>query len=65
MLNTVTATLGSPRRSRRSPSATSSARSSGRPGLFTAPIEVASLAEFDDLGRLLHGWAPATDSDLL
>jgi hypothetical protein len=35
----------------------------GPTGLFTAPIEVASLAEVDEVGRLLRGWAP--DGDLL
>ena len=62
MLNTVTATHD------RAPIASLAERDefgpiTGPTGLFTAPIEVASLAEVDELGRRLHRWVP--DSDLL
>ena len=62
MLNTVTATHD------RAPIASLAERDefgaiTGPTGLFTAPIVVASLAEVDELGRLVHRWVP--DGDLL
>jgi hypothetical protein len=62
MLDTVTATHD------RAPVASPVERDefgpiTGPTGLFTAPIAVAPLDQLDELGRLLHVWAP--DGDLL